>query len=1028
MAIPSILSNQIAIDPIDGIFYFRNSNGAIVGSSLSILQASNTQITTEDSLQVSGNLVVDGNLIVNGAIVTINTESIVVEDKNIELGSGITTNANASGGGITLKGATDKTFNWINSTGSWTSSEDIDLLSGKVYKINGVEVLSANAYAGSAAKWTNSRKITLAGDLTGNVSIDGSADVTLTATVATNSISLGTDTTGDYISSLVAGLGISLSNNSGETSTPTVALSASIDHLTDVTLSSPANGDFFRYNGSVWVNDAINLSTDTIGDYVDHLSAGTGITITNNSGEASVPTISIPQSVAPNANVSFNQVTSSIVGNVTGNVTGNIAGNVTGNVVGDVTGNVVGNTAGTHTGSVIGTASNALVWTNQRKITLDGDVTGNVFIDGSANVTITTTIASNSVELGADTTGQYVANLVSGTGITITDNSGEGMTPVIKVADSYTTNMVSNIANSAASVSTYADGVGNTAYSNAVTHTNTGLSLKANIASPTFTGTVTTPILVVDSIEVDTTGATTGQVLKFNGTKFAPGSDNTADAGSLSITDLADVAISGNATGQFLKFNGNTWVNSSISTINNLYDVGDVTITSASSGQFLKWNGLAWVNDTIDLATDTTGGYVTSLVAGTGITLANNSGEGTTPTVTVDTSVIQARVTNVTDTEIGYLDGVASAIQTQLNDKSPIASPTFTGVPVAPTAAVNTNTTQIATTAFVINEIADNAYIPVIDNLDDLGDVTLTTSPGPASGDLLKWNGTAWVNDSALLAAKAPLASPVLTGTPTAPTAAAATNTTQVATTAFVRAEVAALVNSAGATLDTLGEIATALGNDASLSTTLTNSIALKAPLVSPTFTGTVTLPSGSAITLPTVSSGINHSGSTSGTTKLQASAVASGTLTLPAVTGTLVSTGDTGTITRTMIENDTIINANIKTTAAIELGKIADATIDTKTTDYSLVLTDKNKFIKMNVVSSANTVTVPTNASVEFPIGSQIHIIQYGSGKTQVIPVSGTVTLYATPGAYLRAQFSSATLLKCDTNIWMLMGDLSAS
>ena len=122
------------------------------------------------------------------------------------------------------------------------------------------------------------------------------------------------------------------------------------------------------------------------------------------------------------------------------------------------------------------------------------------------------------------------------------------------------------------------------------------------------------------------------------------------------------------------------------------------------------------------------------------------------------------------------------------------------------------------------------------------------------------------------------------------------------------------------------------------------------------------------------------------------------------------------------------IVNADVSTTAAIDLGKLADATIDEKSTSYTLVLTDKNKFIKMSVTSTANTVTVPTNASVAFPIGSQIHIIQYGSGKTQVIPVSGTVTLYATPGAYLRAQYSSATLLKCDTNIWMLMGDLSAS
>jgi len=172
-------------------------------------------------------------------------------------------------------------------------------------------------------------------------------------------------------------------------------------------------------------------------------------------------------------------------------------------------------------------------------------------------------------------------------------------------------------------------------------------------------------------------------------------------------------------------------------------------------------------------------------------------------------------------------------VTTADNLKANIASPTFTGTPSAPTASANTNTTQIATTAFVTDAVSTGLASTVIDALDDVADVTITSA---ANGDLLKWNGTAWVNASGY----ALLASPALTGTPTAPTATQATNTTQVATTAFVRAEVAALVNSAGATLDTLGEIATALGNDAALSTTLTTSIGLKAPLASPTFTGTV--------------------------------------------------------------------------------------------------------------------------------------------------------------------------------------------
>jgi hypothetical protein len=86
----------------------------------------------------------------------------------------------------------------------------------------------------------------------------------------------------------------------------------------------------------------------------------------------------------------------------------------------------------------------------------------------------------------------------------------------------------------------------------------------------------------------------------------------------------------------------------------------------------------------------------------------------------------------------------------------------------------------------------------------------------------------------------APLDSPALTGTPTAPTATAGTNSTQVATTAYADAAVAALVDAAPETLNTLNELAAALGDDASFSTTVSTSIGLKAPLESPTFTGTV--------------------------------------------------------------------------------------------------------------------------------------------------------------------------------------------
>ena len=98
------------------------------------------------------------------------------------------------------------------------------------------------------------------------------------------------------------------------------------------------------------------------------------------------------------------------------------------------------------------------------------------------------------------------------------------------------------------------------------------------------------------------------------------------------------------------------------------------------------------------------------------------------------------------------------------------------------------------------------------------------------------------------------LASPAFTGTPTAPTATAATNNTQIATTAYADAAVAALVDSAPATLNTLDELALALGDDANFATTTATAIGLKAPLASPTFTGTPTLPSGTIATTQTAS------------------------------------------------------------------------------------------------------------------------------------------------------------------------------
>jgi hypothetical protein len=115
-----------------------------------------TLVTPNIGAATGTSLVLSGDLTVNGTTTTINSTEITVDDKNLTLGSVATpTDAGADGGGITLKGATDKTINWVDATDSWTFSEHVNLASGKVLKINGTEVLSATQYTGNAATVTN---------------------------------------------------------------------------------------------------------------------------------------------------------------------------------------------------------------------------------------------------------------------------------------------------------------------------------------------------------------------------------------------------------------------------------------------------------------------------------------------------------------------------------------------------------------------------------------------------------------------------------------------------------------------------------------------------------------------------------------------------------------------------------------------------------------------------------------------------------------------------------------------------------
>jgi hypothetical protein len=146
------------------------------------------------------------------------------------------------------------------------------------------------------------------------------------------------------------------------------------------------------------------------------------------------------------------------------------------------------------------------------------------------------------------------------------------------------------------------------------------------------------------------------------------------------------------------------------------------------------------------------------------------------------------------------------------------ASPTFTGVPLAPTATAGTDTTQIATTAFVKTAVAS------VDVSAQLANYLLKTDAASTYLTISTASST-YLTSANAASTYAPLASPTLTGSPTSPNVAAGDSSTKIANTSFVMTAVSNLVASAPDALNTLNELATALGNDASFSTTITNSI-----------------------------------------------------------------------------------------------------------------------------------------------------------------------------------------------------------
>lgn len=420
-----------------------------------------------------------------------------------------------------------------------------------------------------------------------------------------------------------------------------------LGQLDDVYLTDPAAGDVLTFNGLEWENAALQvaLGTNTTGNYMTNIVGGTGVTVIHTPGEGSTASVSVGQDVGTSSSVTFAQVTAPLTGSVTGN------------------------------------ASTASALQTARTIALTGDVAGSVSFDGSASVAISTTIQPNSIALGTDTTGNYVSDISGGTGITVTHTPGEGSSASVSLSasvdslsDTVITNPLidqslvydgTNWINMYAPVATYAKNadattlnVGEVVYLFSAAGDRASVRRASNISDTTSSKTIGV-VEVGGAPGADVTIVTQGYVSGINLGSYTAGDilwlGSTAGTFTTTKPSAPNHLVFIGVVARANSGNGIMYVK-----CQNGYELDelhDVAISGLASGDFLKYNGSTWVNDPINLGTDTTGDYVASLVAGTGITLSNNSGEGATPTIAIGQNVAtSSSVTFAKVTVQGNLD------------------------------------------------------------------------------------------------------------------------------------------------------------------------------------------------------------------------------------------------------------------------------------------------------------------------------------------------------------------------------------
>jgi hypothetical protein len=508
--------------------------------------------------------------------------------------------------------------------------------------------------------------------------------------------------------------------------------------LVDVLIDNPISGEALVYNGTEWVNglvssgaassletariiqlsgdvsgsvsfdgsqnvsiaatiqpNSVALGTDTTGNYVNDVTAGTGVTITHTPGEGSSPTIAIGQAVATSSSVSFARLETSgdvvVGGDLTVNGTTTTLNTETLLVEDNI---VVLNSGVTATPTLDsgieierGTSANVLIRWNetndQWEFTNDGTTYGDI-------------AALGAIELGTDTTGNFVSDITQGTGVTVTHTPGEGSSPTIAIGQAVETSSSVQFATVTAPL------IGNASTASALETART-ISLGGDLSGSA----------------------------SFNGTTDITISASVVNSG-VNLDEISDVVITSPLQFQGLMYDGTNWVNSNIPDV---YLVRNNTGSTILKGTLVGAVG-AEPSGRIDVAPFQVTGTENSELRAMGIATSNISSG-------VNGEVMSFGTLTGLDTRGSTASALAVGDETWAAGDILFAHPTvdgkLTNVRPQHDLAVAFITVRHASTGQIAIRI-----IPGNNHLEWMHDVSLVDK---TSGDFLKYNGTLWVND-----------------------------------------------------------------------------------------------------------------------------------------------------------------------------------------------------------------------------------------------------------------------------------------